>query len=67
MSAELPDGVTLRDWYAIKAPITLIDVQAIEGSSLSNLRLEEYRAQIMQILIKMQLEYADAYMKEREK
>jgi hypothetical protein len=67
MSEELPDGVTLRDWYAIKAPITLIDVQAIEGSSLSNLRLEEYRAQIMQILIKMQLEYADAYMKEREK
>jgi hypothetical protein len=67
MSEELPDGVTLRDWYATKAPITLIDVQAIEGSSLSNLRLEEYRAQIMQILIKMQLEYADAYMKEREK
>lgn len=62
-------GMTLRDYFAAKAPISTQDAMTacfVDSSSIGTLAKSK-RIEVMQKLAEMQLEYADAMLTERAK
>lgn len=59
-------GMSLRDYLAGQAPITLADAQVIMGATF-DVNNDKDRAAIMLVLALMRYEYADAMIAERAK
>jgi len=61
-------GMTLRDYFAANAPITVADAMvavAADSASIGTLQ-KSARARVMAMLAEMRLEYADAMLAARE-
>lgn len=62
-------GMTLRDWFAGQAPVTLFDAAVSCGwDSLeaANMPKDEYRTTLWAVMTLMRYEYADAMLAARE-
>jgi len=66
---EGSDGMSLRDWFAGQAPVTLFDAAICCGwDSLeaANMPKDEYRTTLWTIMTLMRYEYADAMLAARK-
>lgn len=65
---QTEDGMTLRDWFAGKAPVTLFDAAIAcgwSGLEAANMGQDSYRATLWAVMTLMRYEYADAMLAER--
>lgn len=62
------DGMTLRDYFAAKAPITVDDAMVAAGADSSCIGTlpRAKRIEVLEVLAAMRLEYADAMLAARE-
>lgn len=62
-------GMTLREYFAARSPVTIFDAMIALGMSASSVGMldEADRKAVFSTLAKMSLEYADAMLAERAK
>lgn len=63
-------GLTLRDWLAGEAPVTLYDAAVTcgwSGLQAVDMPKDDYRATLWAVMALMRYEYADAMLAERAK
>lgn len=62
------DGMTLRDYFAGQAPVTLLDAAIAcgwHGLEAAEMHRDEYRATLWAVMALMRYEYADAMLSSR--
>lgn len=65
---QLPEkGITLRDYFAAQAPITLVEARQIWSETNYQYRQDPTIAQVIDILTEISYAYADAMLKRRAK
>lgn len=65
---DVSGGMSLRDWFAGQAPMTLSDALAVCGCTdiMRGMMTEDLRASALAILAAMRFEYADAMIAARK-
>ena len=67
INCDVFTGMTLRDYFAADAPISLTQAIAIEYQAALPGLNEAERANVFETLARIRYEYADAMLKERSK